>query len=341
AKAKYNATGPMVYTHYPPGPDWICGFLTTMFGKGEYGKFRLFPLILTAIALAVLGLSVLRVLSPGAGFVFLSVLYSTPLVTKGSIVLYYQGYALALLLIQIGLYISKFLHSNQNGGRFDAYFLFALGFLQGWLSFDYFFLVSFSVVPFVFLAGGQIQWPSHRFKIVYYLAPGFGFALAHAIHFLQVVVYYGSFTQALNDFLGAASYRAAGALPDGKGISPILNLKNYLLQYPFDERVFGNMWVFVILGAVLAILIARAKVKTGISAEISEGRGEIFAVVSGFVVSLLWVIVMVNHSEIHFDFISRHLFLAAMVVMLVLALQIGGRRARCVDGEGDTVVSVR
>lgn len=45
-------TGPenAVYTGYPPGPDWLCGIYTKLFGVERVGLFRIFPVALNILA---------------------------------------------------------------------------------------------------------------------------------------------------------------------------------------------------------------------------------------------------------------------------------------------------
>ena len=109
-------------------------------------------------------------------------LHVTPAVTDGFVGLHAQGYAFALLLVEICCTISM-------GATVAPFAL--LGFLQGWLTFDYVFLVSVTPVA-IELAMPQIE-PGYQRRWQLQSSGGglafSGFAAAHALHFLQVCAY--------------------------------------------------------------------------------------------------------------------------------------------------------
>src|SRR5258708_26430813 len=106
------------------------------------------------------------------------------------------------------------------GRGFGLWAFALLGFLQGWLTFDYFFLVALPPLA-VELAMPRIDAdyrPRWRLALTRTLLASGGFAAAHWFHFLEVWAYWGSFAAALNDFRSSAAHRAGIALFDEAGL---------------------------------------------------------------------------------------------------------------------------
>jgi hypothetical protein len=257
----------------------------------------------------------------------------TPTVTEGFVGLHAQGYAFALLLVEIGIAI----------GTGATVALFALlGFLQGWLTFDYVFLVS--VTPMAIeLAMRQIE-PGYQQRwrlagVRSMLAAG-GFAVAHALHFLQVWAYMGSFGAALQNFTDAASYRAGAEMvhgPFGYLTQVLVNLGLYYYGlHPFsfgfdppdpndipDWSMFrflglslGPWWLLMTAGLLLWERLAPER-------NIGALRLHWHAVcLIGMVATSLWFVVMLNHGSIHRHFLYRHLFLMFFFMVLFVACRI-------------------
>ena len=121
--------------------------------------------------------------------------------------LHCQSYAFSLLLIQSGLLLSIF-RKKIKLKALHLSILFIIGFLQGWLSFDYFFIVSLSALPFALLYSPLDKREDKKQLLFAVLASAIGFGFAHFLHFIQVAIYYqGSLTAAYNDIFRVGRLR--------------------------------------------------------------------------------------------------------------------------------------
>ena len=200
ATRAHSLTPKGIYTHYPPGPEYILYVAMRLLGTHPISRLRIVPLMITWLTTLFFGLSLHRRFgTPVAALVMLACA-ALPMFSAADSFLHYDGYALALLLVEIGLAI---------GSNILVLPFIVLGFLQGWLSFDYFFLVT--LVPgAVELAMPRLD-PGHaarkRLALMRCGAAGGGFALAHLLHFAEVWAFFGSFHAALHDLGAAAAYR--------------------------------------------------------------------------------------------------------------------------------------
>ena len=241
----------------------------------------------------------------------------------------------ALLMIELALAI----------GRGSGLWPFALlGFLQGWLTFDYFFLVALTPLA----VERAMPWidpdyrPRWRLALTRTLLASGGFAAAHWFHFVEVWAYWGSFAAALNDFRSSAANRAGIALFDEAGQYWIVMLFNFMsyfvgmhpvslsLAVP-DFHLQGEWGTFRFLGLSLAPWSALVTVGLLIGRLVTQNRrlttiltGWSVVCGAGAVVSSVWFIVMVNHGYIHRHFLYRHQFI--LLFLMILFLSVGAER---------------
>jgi hypothetical protein len=328
-----------VYTHYPPGPEYLLYAAAKLLGLVPVWRLRLLPITIGWVATIFLAVSVRRRFGPAPGWLVAGALVLTPSVTTGFIGLHDQGYALALTMFEVGIAV---------GHRRRLVPFVILGFLQGWLTFDQIFLVTFiplaiELVVASIEAGYRPRWNLAFRRVV--LAGG-GFAVAHALHFLQVWAYLGSFESAVRDLAGAAAYRSGSETTNGlMGYlsSVAWNLQLYFLGRPaldfesmipdpaddgrwpmfrFCGMTLGPWWALVTAG-----LIAWSKLNPkGKADAVRRGWHSVFAI--GLVTSSLWFLVMVNHGGYHERFIYRHLFFLYFVCVLFGAVTLCRERAR-------------
>ncbi len=320
-----------VYTHYPPGPDLTASVARLVFGKGELGLFRSIPVAVGILCLAFLAASLLRVLTPTRAAWVIGGVAILPLTWNMMAGLCYQGYALSLLWAQLGIALRLFARSEGELAQRRAlgpaaWWMFGLGFLQGWLSFDYFFLVALSPLPIfaAFHAFGDRAARRHLGMVL--LAATGGFAFAHGLHFLQVALYWGSLGEAWTDLMTSAVQRFDNSIRNVARVSeeelnPLWLAWRYVSLYSSHELFFGLPFALCLGGAAL-LLIPRCKLPGSSAAGPWIWRGgpsRLVPLALALVVSLLWVMVMRQHSAIHTHFIPRHLFLAWFVALLLLA----------------------
>lgn len=327
--------GPLIYTHYPPAPDWIAGVLTKVFGVGRLTLFRLFPIAFGLVCMAFFASSLVRAVGMVKGFVVLLLLAAAPMFTNMMHGLHYQGYAFSLFLVQLGILLRVFAPgSSPNASvRRPAAALAALGFVQGWFSFDYFFLVSLAAVPFAFLWAKPEREDGGARRLFWCVAaPLVGFGAAHALHLVQVAVFHQSLSTAIRDLGTAAAHRAAHSrgldIYGDKDTSLRSLLRWYGRMLHHDDRFFGSLYPWAMAAALTIAVCRQARFECARPVPLRltwDARGRAgLALGAAFLISGLWVLVMRNHAVVHLFYISRHFFLGyfVAVVMLVMFLRV-------------------
>ena len=316
-----------VYTHYPPGSEYLLYAEAKVLGLEPVWRLRLLPIAIGYAAITFLGLSIRRRFGSAVGWLVASAMVLTPSVTSAFVGLHDQGYALALTMCEIGIALG-------GGSRLLPFA--GLGFLQGWLTFDQVFLVTFIplAIELVMPAVDPGYRPRWNLALVRTALAGCGFAVAHTLHFLEVWAYIGSFEGAVRDLAGAAAYRSGldtdhgligyvthaahnlqiyfvgGPVFDAEAILPGPAFDGRWPMFRFAGIALGPWWVLITVG-----LIVWGKLQPASNAEILRGRWHyVFAI--GFVMSSLWLLVMIDHSGYHERFIYRHLFFLYFVCIL-------------------------
>jgi hypothetical protein len=334
---RYVLTNEGVYTHYPPGPEYLLYAAAKVLGLEPVSRLRLLPITLGWASMLFLGLTIRHRFGEIVGWLVMGALAATPTVNNAFVGLHSQGYAFALLLLEIAMCV--------RGGAGSILFA-VLGFCQGWLSFDYAFLVC--LAPLV-IEGAmpridseyQCRWPlAWRRGIL----AGAGFACAHVLHFAEVWAYWGSFSSAFNDIVTAARYRAGtgssgGVMGHIVAADQLLN-NYYVGAHPFSSDAFrvaadrDPTWLsFRFLGLSLgpwwAAITATLAVRQFLfHNENAKSLADDWLRVSfvGFVASSAWFMVMVNHGMMNQPYLYRHLFLVFFVCVLFGAVRVHRHR---------------
>ncbi|MGF6313299.1 hypothetical protein ABIB82_007451 [Bradyrhizobium sp. i1.8.4] len=331
----YGVSSEGVYTHYPPGPEYLAYAAARVFGATPVSHLRLLPITIGWVAITCLGLSVRRRFGTAVGWLVMGACAITPTVWDGFVGLHDQGYAGALLMIELALAI---------GPGTGAWSFALLGFLQGWLTFDYFFLVGLTPLA-VELAMPRIDpdyRPRWKLALTRTLLASGGFAAAHGLHFMEVWAYWGSFSAALNDFRSSAAHRSGIALFDQAGLYSMVMLLNFMsyfvglhplslslivpdfqLQaewgtFRFLGLSLGPWWVVV----TLVLSIGRLATQNPQLTKIRTKWTMVWCV--GAAVSSVWFVVMVNHGYVHRHFLYRHQFI--LFFLMILFLSVGAER---------------
>ncbi|MFM2293886.1 MAG: hypothetical protein RLZZ350_299 [Verrucomicrobiota bacterium] len=196
-----------VYTHYPPGPNLLCGASLTLLGSEQIWRLRLFPLLCGLAACAIFYRSLLRNFGETAGAYLIAACLAAPMFHTMMTGLHYEGWSFALLLLQLTLLLDIFFGSQAFATR-HGFVLFTLGFAQGWLSFDQFFVVALLAVPLGCWPGRNISWQ----QLIWLVSlPSAGFIAAHGLHFFQVAAELGGWSAARAEFHSTAAERAGTA----------------------------------------------------------------------------------------------------------------------------------
>lgn len=314
---------PGAYTHYPPGPEYMAWLGFNIFGARNYNLLRYLPITLSILV----GLFFIKTmfLSVGGGFrglLFGLLLILPPMYGNFMHGLHHQQYAFLMLQLQMSLCVRYFTQKSWKN-YYTVLAFFILGFCQGWMTFDYAFLATLFPIPFFFYHRAQTSFKSF---LCIGLASGLSFTLAHALHFWQVVSYYGDFQLALDDLLGSAKHRLNNAASktdtpvlkyDSRQIGPITVAKDYLYRVAgrgkyLAVNLINFVWVIVALKFIKEI-----RFKKGWKFEFSVSGQDLLALLAAVIVSSGWSLVMKQHAHIH-GFIARHYYLAYFFCCLIL-----------------------
>jgi hypothetical protein len=341
-----------VYTHYPPGPNLLCGVSARLFGFDPIWKLRLLPVSLSLTAVAVFFWMLARVFGTGRAGLIAMACAVLPMVSTHMPALHYEGYSFALLLLQFSLLLHLFWKSaSLRLWHLPVFFLF--GFLQGWLSFDQFFVVGLLPAPLWLLRRAEGARPSARWLVLTVGLLVAGFVLAHVLHFLQVGAELGGLQQAFEEFRRTAGERAGktGGVVMPKLLLRILGPIDNHFGY-FGSLALGGYYylreILLLRGLqfgpfmLLAILAALpvTTFRTTQIAGVTSGRqlwasrwlrwpgpqSVLPALGAALLVSLLWMLVMPAHVVGNHHITVRHLFVFYFCLILVLAKSVSFRR---------------
>lgn len=327
-----------VYHGYPPGPDWLAGVYTKVFGVERLSRFRLVPVALGMLASAVFLFGLIQAIGPRRGLaVYLSCLL-TPMFTNMTHSLHCHGYVFSVLLLEVGLLLRILSRPGPIGPGWIV-LMFLLGFAQGWLSFDHCFLVTFAAVPIALLTTPAGVRPSVKSLLALVFATGVGFTLAHVLHFLQTVTYFGGLSGALQEYASRAGkkYGLTGTELDGLAWHSLVGhgLVQMLVAFLRWTRVFSPASIVVVGLTTLACLLSRASGTLShrfrVDAHFAPTAGQVCGTIVALLLGTVWLCVKPFHAINHMGFIARHLFLFYLCCGLLIAqattLRIGWKQS--------------
>jgi hypothetical protein len=323
-----------VYTHYPPGPEYILYVEEAIFGPKPVWRLRFVPLVFCGAAAVFFGFSVRRRFGARVGWLVMLACAMVIPFHDANTSFHCLGYALALLLIEIGLAIGR--------QRSRVPFI-LLGFVQGWLTFDYAFLVV--LTPLAVELSMPFICPNHqprlRLAMERCFLAGAGFALAHLLHFGQVWAFYGSWRAALADLSESARYRAG--TEQSRGVVNIIatGLSNIYLfvvsphpihipilhpaPAPYSWMAFRFLGMTLGLWWVLAAIVLGGvdfgRVRRGLQPLALLRRWTAVGLI-GVGVSCVWWVLMQKHTSEHPHLFYRHLMVCFVLWAIFLAVQI-------------------
>lgn len=314
----------MVYLHYPPGPNWLATAAMAVAGADRVWLIRCLPIIVAALALAALAWALIREDGSVRAAAVIAGVLAAPMATNMMGNLHMHSYALSLLWVQAAVCIRLFgIHPGRGAWLHAA--LLALGFGQGWLSFDYAFLVALTPIPLWLLAAKRHPWRRMAWAVAWCVV---GFALAHGLHFLEVVAHLGGWGVALEHFRAVAAERSfAGPVHRGA-----VNWTLYLCLNLVDHKnLFGFALSVAALGAGALCLMPRRRWSLRSPSFRIEFRctpRARLAIVAALAVSGLWLVAMRSHALEHHYFVLRHFALAHLCCLLLVARGVRVRGAR-------------
>jgi hypothetical protein len=356
------------YTHYPEGPDVMLALMGRVVGLDNLQIMRLFPLVLCLLATAVFFRTLARAFGTDRAALVAIACVLLPMFNTYMPGLHFQGYSWALFLLQMSL-LMRMYWTRTAVSRWCWPALFLLGFAQGWLSFDQFFVVGLIAWPFWLLrrSEGAILSRTHLALPVILAFAGFGFA--HALHFLQVAGELGGLSAALTEFRNTAVERVNQA---GAGVpqmlqrhmfaflqadsarlsyfrSLILGAYQYVRDFlrPQAAQFFPLLPLAVVLG-VLAALFRRIEVNLPcsensrplqLSLSWPNSKKVWGSLIAALFVSVIWLLVMPAHSVGNHHIMVRHFFVFYFFLVLILVKSLRVSRPGQ-SGNEDAVVNV-
>ena len=319
SKGKADDKGTFVYTHYPPGPDLALGVLTLIFGKGNLGYFRLLPITVGLVGMVVFAWGMARTLGDAKAALMMLGCAVVPMFSNMMHGLHHQGYALALLLVELGLLMA--MTANRTVGTRWFVALAVVGFCHGWLTFDHTFLVVLAPVPLAIGRWGQTGLMKRMAVSACVL--GLGFVLAHTLHLFQVALYYESLTKAIADLAQSAAERSRGSISSKVDTTPMALLLAYLFDHIHSWRFFGWFFRLAVVFCAALIITGRGRITfeeprpMQIEWNVSPWIGFLSVLTAG-VISSLWILVMWNHAWYHIHYIPRQFFIFYFFLLLAI-----------------------
>lgn len=319
-KKESDVEPPKAYTHYPPGPEYLAWLGFHVVGIGNFNALRFLPLFLSVLVGIFFIRTQFRLMGGGTkGLFFVLCLILPPMYSNFMHGLHHQQYAFLMFQTQICLAILFCTKESKKSLVLSA--LAILGFAQGYMTFDYAFLATLFIIPFYFFFNTPVST-----LLSVGLVSGLSFTIAHALHFFQVVKFYGDVQKAMHDFVGSAAHRAHNAANeldkpldkyDSSKIGPFTVAKDYLYRVAGRGKYLSiNLmnFIWIILGLKF---IRRVTFKKGWTFEFEITGKDLLALLSAIVISCLWSMVMKQHAHIH-GFIARHYFFSYYFCCLIL-----------------------
>ncbi len=316
-----------VYTRYPPVPDLICGVLEKLVGFDHLWTWRLLPVGFGLSTMIYAFFSFKNSFGPVASGVMTTLLFAVPMATSYMHGLHYQGYAHSMFLVQLCFLVRIFF--ARSAPRFGSYAaLFGFGFVQGWLSFEYAFIVMGAAIPIALIARANGYDGSVRPTLFLVVSSGAGFTIAHILHFLQVASFYGSVAMALQDYLGRAAYRLVGEGESSYLTLVLRVLRRYSVELWFSPHRGSFGFLLPFLSA--AVLFDRVKAVSVAKEDWSKTRHYLAVLLDGkvvlpvilsYVFAALWLFAMPSMSMMHMHIVPRIFFLPYFVLVLIAAIR--------------------
>jgi hypothetical protein len=315
-----------VYHGYPPGSDWLAGVYTRVFGIEHLARFRIIPVAFGMFAAAVFLLALMRTLGAVRGMAVYFGCLLAPMFTNMTHGLYYHGYSQSLLVFELAALMLILRRPGRLGAGPPA-LLFLLGFLHGWFSFDYCFVATFAAAPIAFLIGPADRPVAWRKVLALVLAAGLGFTIAHGLHFLQSVLYFGSAREAVEEYAFRSAKRyGLTASPLERMSKPALlayGMWMYLRAFFRWTSLFGPAAIVLMEWILGVFVLRRVQARLGrrimVEADMAPTRRDLAGLALAFLVGTTWLFAKPFHALNHLTFNGRHLFLFYFACCLVIA----------------------
>jgi hypothetical protein len=327
-----------VYMHYPPGPELICGVLEFLFGRERLWLWRLFPISLGLLAIIAFYRALATAFGPDRGSLVCAACAILPMTSTYMPGLHFESYSFVFLLLQLSILVRWFWVDGLRLWHLPALFL--LGFFQGWVSFDIFFVLSLSAAPLWLMRRAEGAQSSWRDLFLTVAVPFGGFCAAQLLHLLQLAGELDGLRQALDELTRTALARA-GQVAANEHFAyfkvllrvTFLYIREFLRLY---NQHFGPFMALAFGAAVF--LLFRRHIRASFSSPEQQSQTFFYlewlgpkplwpSVFAAFVVCTLWPMAMPGATIGNFHIYPRDFFLFYFVVVLAIVKSLGLNRA--------------
>jgi hypothetical protein len=327
------------YCHFPNGPIYALVPLVLMGFPDE--SLRMLPMIFSSLSFAFLFFQAYRMtaslatriwLVPGAiVFLFQPAFYQW----QGA--LHEHSWALSFTLLSLAVCLGASSTGTSPDPEREKRALLALGavgFLSGWIGYDFLPGQSVAVAVACCLVSARVKEAILRTG-----AFGTGLVLAVVTHVAQNSLYFGSVSAAINDLFGSAATRMN--LEAGQQLSPeyyhtIVDLSPKVSHGEAAMGVFNvffeRQWVSPsLLWIGVALWIATMGIplfRRGLPrlARVRAGAWMVAATLATFAAGIAWSFLMPLHAVHHHHFLPRHL-LVSLALLYVMPTLVSIRNA--------------
>jgi len=349
-----HSYGIVEYTHYPNGPQYVLTLMTKG-GVTEKRRLRGAPVVFSSLCFALLGFSVCMLgasaLLSAFGVAGVAIVLWQPGVIQWMGALYGNAYSLAICIAGLGVCLLR------KGSNWAVWML---GFLSGWMGYDFTFCFIGSVLVGRLLVGAMAD--SNLVSVAKSAARAALFAssgvlVAIVSHIIQNALFFGSVKAAFNDLIGSAAARAG--LPIASTLNPEYAqfIRNAALgqgkgangEYPRWD-VLGDLWrsfvspewtnyevlvmaFLAVLAVNLCLLVIGRIVTKSCRFAIEPVRIAILGSLVSAVFGCMWFVCMPEHARFHFHFIQRQFFVPVLLVWLVLWCQCNRLRSEMAENK--------
>jgi hypothetical protein len=335
--------GETVYHGDPPGTYWIAGALYRPSGDGVLRRMRMAPIAVAVVATGTFAWALARTMGPTRALIVLVLCLSAPMFTNMSHSLYYHGYGLSLLLMQIAVLVRWF---ASGGLARPVPYLTALGvigFTQGWLSYAYCGVVTFAAVPIALLltpAGRPVPWARLLAAVA---APGAAFVAAHGLHFGQSLMYYGNFDNVIDEYIYRSNkiywLEAAGVDQGSPWTVRLFGMRELIENFGRWTHLGGPV-AFLVAAATLAAIVVRrlsVAIRPGWRVEVvsSVTSRQAIGTLAALAAACVWAVLKPHHMIAHKSVTGRAMFLpyVCCAILLATALEVRFRASPHSTGE--------
>ena len=342
-----------VYTHYPSFTDLLAGIGASVFGTEKVYPLRILTLLINSVLLWVFlrhALALFPQKKVQIGFL----VFFTLIAPMGWLSLHaisHHGYALYISLAFIGVMLPVFDTLHPTGTMHSKKLALFFGFLTGLFTFDYFFIALGTPLAVCCLFHGKDAFTQKSLRHLWLILgfwTGVGFTLAHTIHFMQVVAYYGSFTTAFQDIFGSALYRLTGNQENYRFVEGLKELDDCMSAYceairdlgPIKGR-FQSVWDYIVLWTADNPPFSHAEIAPGglrtgfylgipivgwgilAMTAVFFGRKKSFVhclllFLSTLILCSLWLFILLDHGIDHIHLLPRHYYFCFILLALFM-----------------------